>query len=218
MRPQEVTVGMAVLFDGVAGSVMKRDGARVRVDFGERKRWLKVEELEPAEAAANAAEPKLEPEPQPEPVTAEAEPEQETAPEQETEPEPEPETEPQTVPEPEPQAESQPEPEPEPERARQQETDATDMTDSKWVKVTHDGRALFINRGSKRVPPSLDGPGDGAVKKELDIATAKMAPEKFDKIYQALMKKRDGKTQGAIVAGPCADGLRLFTVLVPIVR
>eukprot|EP01043_Picozoa_sp_COSAG02_P106804 COSAG02_NODE_42809_length_381_cov_0.652482_1_plen_74_part_01 len=70
MRPQEVTAGMAVLFDGVAGSVMKRDGARVRVDFGEKKRWLKAEELQPAEAAAAApqsAETSLALAPPPEP-------------------------------------------------------------------------------------------------------------------------------------------------------
>eukprot|EP01046_Picozoa_sp_COSAG06_P004678 COSAG06_NODE_199_length_20418_cov_43.318421_11_plen_157_part_00 len=53
MKPQEVVVGMSVVLtsdSSKVGTVLKRDGARVRVDFGDRDgraQWKTAAELEP---------------------------------------------------------------------------------------------------------------------------------------------------------------------------
>jgi ankyrin repeat protein len=57
MKPQDVVVGMGVVLASDAsrtGTVLKRDGARVRVDFGDKTQWKAAAELEPSGASAPA--------------------------------------------------------------------------------------------------------------------------------------------------------------------
>eukprot|EP01048_Picozoa_sp_COSAG05_P007210 COSAG05_NODE_503_length_9211_cov_44.051361_1_plen_268_part_00 len=68
MKPQDVVVGMEVVMTsdvGSVGTVLKRDGQKVRVDFGDKTQWKAAAELEPKDGAAAAPAPASSPAPAP---------------------------------------------------------------------------------------------------------------------------------------------------------
>ena len=69
----EFAVGMAVALtdrSAVVGTVMKREGRRVRVNFGKEKLWKLVDELQPSETEPAEPGPDTEADDQGEPQTA----------------------------------------------------------------------------------------------------------------------------------------------------
>ena len=92
MKPQDVVVGMGVALAGdvsEVGTVLKRDGPLVRVDFRGKKQWREAAELQPS--GGGVAAPASAAAGLPEGIPVKPEPEQEPEPEPEPGPEPEPE-------------------------------------------------------------------------------------------------------------------------------